>query len=52
MALQVEKERESKGRAGPVETLTAERTARNTQTTRFMQETEGRSGYYVVDHNV
>lgn len=30
----------------------AECSTQNTQTTRFMQEAEGRSAYYVVEHNV
>lgn len=52
MAVEVEEERMSKERAGTGETFTAEQSAQSTQTTRFMQETEGRSGYYVVDQNV
>lgn len=41
-----------KERAGTGETFTAEQSVQNTKTTRFMQEAEGRSGYYVVEHNV
>lgn len=41
-----------KERAGAGETFTAEQSVQNTETTRFMQEAEGRSGYYVVEHNV
>lgn len=40
MALEVEKERKSKEGAGTGETFTAEQSAQNTQTTRFMQEAE------------
>lgn len=47
-----QKEKNSREGAGTGETFTAEQSAQNTQTTRFMQETEGISGYYVVDHNV
>lgn len=52
MALEVETEQKSKEGAGTAETFTAEQSAQNTQTTRFMQETDGRGGYYVVDGNV
>lgn len=50
--MEVEKERKSKEGAGTGESVTAEQSAQNTQTTRFMQEAEGRSAYYVVKHNV
>lgn len=48
----VKKKERAKRKLASGRPFTAEQSVRNTQTTRFMQETEGISGYYVVDRNV
>lgn len=48
----LKKKERAKRKLAPGRPFTAEQSVQNTQTTRFMQETEGISGYYVVDCDV